>query len=138
MLAYSSRLKKFAPEKARGVGAKGGGMFWTLRRRQHPRFEIPLEGVVRKGEKTVPFRLRNISAGGALIEIDSADLFELNAHLRIGHSATMEIPDIGTFKARPTRMHWKFAGFSFENGNAEIGAFIKHWTEAQVQPARPN
>jgi len=138
MLAYSNTLKKSVPNNARDARGTGGGMFWPLRRRQDSRHEIPLEGIVRKGEKSIPCRLRNISAGGALIEIDTSDLFELNAHLRIGHSATLEIPSIGTFKAHPTRMHWKFAGFAFEDGSAEIGAFIKHWQESAGQEVRPH
>jgi c-di-GMP-binding flagellar brake protein YcgR len=138
MLAFSNNAKKSLEKHARVATNTGGSMFWPLRRRRDARHQIPLEGFVRKGEKSIPCRLRNISAGGALIEIDSNDLFELNAHLRIGHTATLEIPSIGAFKAHPTRMHWKFAGFAFEAGSAEIGAFIKHWQEAAAEELRPH
>lgn len=138
MLAFSSNAKKSLEKHARVASNAGGGMFWPLRRRRNARHEIPLNGFVRKGDKSIPCRLRNVSASGALIEIDSSDLFELNAHLRIGHTATLEIPEIGTFKAHPTRMHWKFAGFAIEDGAAEIGAFIEHWQEDAGQDLRPH
>ena len=77
-------------------------------KRQHPRFEIPLEGVLHSGNEDAPFRVRNISAGGALIEVE--------ANLRPGHLIKLEIPEIGTLDARMTRMNWKFAGISLEEG----------------------
>jgi hypothetical protein len=138
MLAFSSNAKKSLEKHARVATNAGGGMFWPLRRRRDARHQIPLEGLVRKGDKSIPCRLRNISAGGALIEIDTSDLFELNAHLRIGHTATLEIRSVGAFKAHPTRMHWKFAGFAFEDGRAEIGAFIEHHQESAAEDFRPH
>lgn len=88
-------------------------------KRQHPRFEIPLEGLVHAANTDAPFRVRNISAGGALIEVE--------ANLRPGHLIRIEIPEIGMFNARMTRMNWKFAGICLEDGQEEVGAFISGW-----------
>jgi hypothetical protein len=90
-------------------------------KRQHPRFEIPLEGVIHTTNADAPFRVRNISAGGALIEVE--------ANLRPGHLVKIEIPEIGQFNARMTRMNWKFAGISLVDGEKEVGAFISSWLD---------
>lgn len=138
MLERSSSITKSSPNDGRGVAATGGGIFWPLRKRQHPRFDIPLEGILHKGDKSVPCRLRNISAGGALIELDPSALSEINTSLRVAQPAKVEIPEIGMFKAHPTRVHWKFAGMSFEEGAEEVGAFIKHWLDGPGQADRPH
>ena len=90
-------------------------------KRQHPRFEIPLEGVLHAGNENAPFRVRNISAGGALIEVE--------ANLKPGHLVSLEIPEIGELSARMTRMNWKFAGIRLEGAEEEIDAFITKWLE---------
>ena len=138
MLRYSSRLKNSLDHSGRSVTLTGGSIFWPIRKRQHPRFEIPLEGLVHKGKKSVPCRLWNISAAGALIEIDTNALFDINGSLRIGHAANLEILEIGMLIACPKRVHWKFAGMAFEGDVEEVGAFINQWLEGQGQANRPN
>lgn len=138
MLQRSKSPAKPLAGKGQAGSGLAGGMFFPLRRRKHPRFEIPLDGVIRKGDVTVPCRVRNLSAAGALIEIDSSALFELNASLRIGHAADVDIPSIGTIKARPTRMHWRFAGLAFEDGSDQVGAFINQWRDSGTPAVQPH
>lgn len=126
-----------ATKSYRGKAA-AGGLFRPLRKRQHPRIAIPLEGKVSKGDKRVPCRLRNISAGGALIEMDAGALFEAGSTLRVGQPLEVEIPEIGKLKACPTRMHWKFAALSFEDGSEVVGAFIKQWLDGDGRDRLPN
>lgn len=90
-------------------------------KRQHPRYEIPLEGVLHLANEDAPFQVRNISAGGVLIEVE--------ANLRPGHLFKLEIPEIGVFSARMTRMNWKFAGICLEEGEEQVGAYIDEWLE---------
>ena len=54
---------------------------------------------------------------------------EVEANLRPGHLIKIEIPEIGQFNARMTRMNWKFAGISLVDGEKEVGAFISSWLE---------
>ncbi|MDH3242732.1 MAG: PilZ domain-containing protein [Alphaproteobacteria bacterium] len=94
-------------------------------KRQHPRFEIPLEGTIHTGNDDVPCRIRNLSVGGALIEAETS--------LRPGHLFDIEVPEIGTMSARMTRMNWKFAGIRLEEGNEKVSAFLGDWLERQPQ-----
>ena len=87
--------------------------------RRHPRYDIPLEGSLRWRGETMPFRMRNISASGALIEVEKT--------LRPGHRVTVEIPEIGEMNGRVVRMMWKLVGISMEDGEAAIDAFIGDW-----------
>lgn len=135
MLAHSNSVAKSLPEDGRTVPAAQGGLYRPQRKRRHPRIEIPLEGIVHKGHKSAPCRLRNISGGGALIEIDPNALIEIGSSLRVGQPMKVEIPEIGTFQAHPTRMYWKFAGMSFEEGTEKVSTFIAHWQEGQTAGA---
>jgi len=90
-------------------------------KRQHPRYEIPLEGIVHSGSGDAPCRVRNISVGGALIEVE--------AGLRPGHLIKVEIPEIGLMNARMTRMNWKFAAIHLEDGQEKVSNFIDEWVQ---------
>ena len=67
----------------------------------------------------MPCRVRNISVGGAFVEVD--------ARLRIGHLITVNIPEIGSMTGRVARVTWKFAGISLVDGEAAVDAFIVEW-----------
>ncbi len=56
-------------------------------------------------------------------------MIEVEANLRPGHLIRIEIPEIGMFNARMTRMNWKFAGIRLEEGEEKVGAFIQEWLE---------
>ena len=88
-------------------------------KRQHPRHEIPVEGTLHAGSDEAPCKVRNISAGGALVEVDIP--------LRPGHMVTIDLPDVGSHNARVVRVVWKFAALSLESGEKEIEAFIVEW-----------
>lgn len=88
-------------------------------KREHPRHEIPVEGTLRAGDQEVPCKVRNISAGGALLEVDIP--------LRPGHLVSIELPGTGSQKARVVRVVWKFAAIAMEGGEKEIEAFIVEW-----------
>jgi hypothetical protein len=90
-------------------------------KRQHPRHEIPLEGVLRSGGNEAPCKVRNLSAGGALLEVDLA--------LRPGHLVTVDIPEIGAHSARVVRVIWKFAAVALQDGEKEVEGFIVEWLE---------
>ena len=92
-------------------------------RRRHPRHDIPLEGTLHSRGETMPCQIRNISAGGALIQVE--------ANLRPGHHVAVEIPEIGKLAGRVVRVIWKLAGISLEEGEAEVDAFIVEWLESQ-------
>jgi hypothetical protein len=94
-----------------------------IENRRHPRHEIPLEGTLRAGSVVVPCRVRNISAGGALIEIEH--------QLRVAHLVTIEIPEIGRMTARVARVSWKFTGLSLVDGEEAVDAFIVEWLERE-------
>ena len=98
-------------------------------RRRHPRFEIPLEGELHMGNGAAPFRVRNLSSGGALIDVE--------ADLRLGHLIRLEIPEIGMLTARTMRIHWKFSGVSLVEGGDKVSAFIGEWLheEPELQQA---
>ena len=93
--------------------------------RRHPRYEIPLEGTLRAGSEVVPCRVRNISASGALIEVEH--------QLRVAHLVTIEIPEIGRMTARVARVSWKFTGLSLVDGEEAVDAFIVEWLEQNPQ-----
>jgi hypothetical protein len=87
--------------------------------RRHPRYDIELEGTLHWRGETMPCRVRNISAGGALIKVEKT--------LRPGHRVTVEIPEIGKMTGRVVRMMWKLVGISMEDGEAEIDTFMVEW-----------
>jgi hypothetical protein len=87
--------------------------------RRHPRYDIPLEGTLHWRGETMPCRVRNLSVGGALIEVEKT--------LRPGHQVTVEIPEIGKMTGRVVRMIWKLVGISIEEGEPEIDAFLVQW-----------
>ena len=97
--------------------------------RRHPRYDIPLEGARHWRGETMPCRMRNISAGGALIEVERT--------LRPGHRVTVEIPEIGEMTGRVVRMMWKLVGISMEEGGAAADAFIVEWLERGSKDAAP-
>jgi len=124
--AQPTNLAKFAGASVRNDRSRGSRMTHTdSEKRQHPRFDIPLEGVLHTANADAPFRVRNISAGGAMIEVE--------ANLRPGHLIKIEIPEIGMFDARMTRMNWKFAGICLEDGEEKVGAFISEWLEGNPE-----
>ena len=84
--------------------------------RQHPRHEIPLEGTLHYRGDTTPCRVRNISAGGALIEVET--------NIRPGHAVDIELPELGKMAGRVTRVIWKLAGISLDKDEAQDDAFI--------------
>ncbi|HSR55746.1 MAG TPA: PilZ domain-containing protein [Alphaproteobacteria bacterium] len=90
-------------------------------KRRHPRHEIPIEGVLRSGGQEAPCKVRNMSAGGALLEVEIP--------LRPGHLVTVDLPDIGSHEARVVRILWKFAAVEMESGEKEIEAFIVEWLQ---------
>ena len=96
-------------------------------KRQHPRHEIPLEGTLRSGGNQAPCMVRNLSAGGALLEVDLP--------LRPGHLITVDIPEIGAHNARVVRVIWKFAAVALEGGEKEIEGFIVEWMENEGKDA---
>lgn len=96
-------------------------------KRRHSRHEIPLEGTLRSGGNQAPCKVRNLSAGGALLEVDLP--------LRPGHLVTVEIPEIGSHNARVVRVIWKFAAVALEEGQKEVEGFIVEWTENEGKDA---
>ena len=89
--------------------------------RRHPRHDIPLEGTLHVRGETMPCRVRNISGGGALVEVET--------NLRPGHSVDVEIPEIGKMTGRVVRVFWKLAGIALEQDEAKIDSFIVEWLE---------
>jgi hypothetical protein len=87
--------------------------------RRHSRHDIPMTGFLHAGGVVVPCRVRNISAGGALVEAD--------ARLRLGDCATVKIPDFGSMTGRVVRVTSTFFGLSFSDGEAAVDAFILEW-----------
>lgn len=94
-------------------------------KRRHPRHEIPLEGTLHSRGEEMPCRVRNISASGALLEVD--------ANLRPGHYISVEIPEIGKFGGRVVRVLWKHAAMHMEEGTAEVEGFLVEWIENQTK-----
>ena len=92
-------------------------------RRRHSRHDIPLEGKLTWRGQSMPCQVRNLSAGGALVEVEST--------LRPGHLITIEVPELGKMTGRVVRMIWKLAGISLEEGEAEVDAFIVEWLERE-------
>ena len=91
--------------------------------RRHPRYDIPLEGILHYRGETMPCQVRNISAGGALIKVE--------ANIRPGHYVSVEIPETLKMAGRVVRLIWKHAGISLEEGEAEVEAFIVEWLGRQ-------
>ena len=91
--------------------------------RQHPRYDIPLEGILHSRGETMPCWVRNISVGGALLRVE--------ANLRPGHYISVEIPEIGTMAGRVVRVIWRHMAMSLEEGEAEVDAFLVEWLERQ-------
>jgi hypothetical protein len=97
-------------------------------KRRHPRHEIPVEGTLIAHGEEVPCKVRNISAGGALLEV--------GIPLRPGHLVTIDLPGIGRNTARVVRVIWKFAAVSMEGGEKEIEAFIVEWLKNEGSNAQ--
>ena len=87
--------------------------------RRHPRHDIPLQASLRAAGTVVPCLVHNISAGGALIEV--------NAQLRIGDRAEIKFADYGTMAGRVARLSSTTAGIAFDDGEAAMKAFIEQW-----------
>jgi len=98
-------------------------MFHQIDHRQHPRYDIPLEGILHSRGEAMPCSVRNISAGGALIRTE--------ANLRPGQYVSVEISEIGKMSGRVVRVIWKLAAISLEEGKAEVDAFLVEWLERQ-------
>lgn len=96
-------------------------------KRRHPRHEIPIEGTLKSGGNEAPCKVRNLSAGGALLEVDLP--------LRPGHLVTVDLPDIGAHSARVVRVIWKFAAVALESGEKEVEGFIVEWLENEGKDA---
>ncbi len=71
----------------------------------------------------MPCQIRNISATGALVQVD--------ASLRPGHFVSLEIPELGKMGGRVVRLIWKHAGITLEECETEINGFIVEWLENQ-------
>ncbi len=87
--------------------------------RRHPRHDIPLRGYLHCGGAVVPCRVRNISAGGALVEA--------SANLRLGDWATIKVPHFGSITGRVARISSTFIGIAFSDGEQAVDAFILQW-----------
>jgi hypothetical protein len=96
-------------------------------KRRHPRYEIPVEGTLRSGSNEAPCKVRNLSANGALLEVDMP--------LRPGHLVTVDIPQMGAHNARVVRVIWKFAAIALEGGEKEVEGFIVEWMENEGNDA---
>lgn len=96
-------------------------------KRRYPRHEIPLSGTIHYRGETMPCFIRNISASGALLQVD--------ANLRPGHYVSVDVPEIGKFGGRVVRVLWKHAAMNFEEGKAEVEGFLVEWTERQSKDA---
>ena len=91
-------------------------MFHQIDQRQHPRYDIPLEGILHSRGEAMSCSVRNISVGGALIRTE--------ANLRPGHAMDLEIPELGKMAGRVVRVNWNSAGISLKNDEATMDAFI--------------
>ena len=98
-------------------------MFHQIDHRQHPRYDIPLEGILHSRGEAMPCSIRNISAGGALIRTE--------ANLRPGHYVSVETSEFGKMSGRVVRVIWNFAAISLEGGKTEVDAFLVEWLERQ-------
>lgn len=94
-------------------------------KRRHPRHEVPLAGTLHSRGDTTPCQIRNISASGALIQVD--------VNLRPGHYVTVETPEIGKMGGRVVRVIWRHAGISLEEGNQEVEGFLVEWLKNQPE-----
>lgn len=106
----------------RGGVQKTGGSAMTGNasdQRRHPRHDIPLRGYLQSGGAVVPCRVRNISAGGALVEA--------SANLRLGDWATIKVPHFGSITGRVARVASTFIGIAFSDGEQAVDAFILQW-----------
>jgi hypothetical protein len=65
--------------------------------------------------------VRNISAGGALVEVQTT--------LRPGQAIDVEIPELGKMPGRVVRVFWKLAGISLDQDEGKIDSFIVEWLE---------
>ena len=90
--------------------------------RRNPRHEIPLQGTLHSRGQATPCRVRNISAGGALIEVET--------NLRPGQGIDVEIPELGKMAGRVVRVFWKLAGVSLDQDEGKIDSFIVEWLES--------
>jgi hypothetical protein len=93
--------------------------------RRHPRYEIPLEGTIIAGGVSVPCQVRNISVGGAFVEVKTS--------LRVGHLITVKIPEIGSMTGRVARVTWRFTGIALQDADEAVDAFIVEWLAQNSQ-----
>lgn len=89
--------------------------------RRHPRHEIPLEGTLHSRGQALPCRVRNISTGGALVEVQT--------NLRPGQAIDVEVPELGKMAGRVVRVFWKLAGISLDQDEGKVDSFIVEWQE---------
>jgi hypothetical protein len=67
----------------------------------------------------MPCEIRNISATGALIQVD--------ANIRPGHHIAVEADEFGKKEGRVVRVIWKHAGIAFDKEDSEVEGFIAQW-----------
>ncbi len=91
--------------------------------RRHPRYDITLGGTLRYRDDEVPCRVRNMSASGALIEVET--------YIRPGYLVTIDIPGIGKKTANVVRMDWRLAAVSLMGDEKEVESFIIEWQKNQ-------
>lgn len=91
----------------------------TADQRRYSRHEIPLTASLQAAGVVVPCRVHNISAGGALIDV--------NAQLRIGDRVTVKVSDFGTMVGLVARISSTTVGIAFEEGEEAMDAFIVQW-----------
>ena len=96
--------------------------------RRHSRHEIPLQATLQAAGVVVPCRVHNVSASGALIDV--------NARLRIGDRVTVKVPDFGAMVGLVARISSTTVGIAFEEGEAAMDAFIAEWLALESGNAR--
>jgi len=96
--------------------------------RRHSRHEIPLQASLQAAGVVVPCRVHNISASGALIDV--------NAQLRIGDRVSVKVPDFGTMVGLVARISSTTVGIAFEEGEEAMDAFIVEWLAFESGNAR--
>ncbi|MDX1485103.1 MAG: PilZ domain-containing protein [Alphaproteobacteria bacterium] len=94
-------------------------------RRRHPRHDIPIEGTLHSRGEESPCRVRNLSPGGALIEVETS--------LRPGHFVAVELPEMGKLSGRVVRVIWRLAAISLEEGEEKVEAYIVEWLDGQPE-----
>lgn len=95
----------------------------TFDRRRHPRHEISIRASLHAAGVVVPCHVRNISAGGVLVEA--------NAQLRIGDRTKVTIPEFGAVAGWVVRVSSTTVGIAFEESNQSIDRFVAEWLTLQ-------